>query len=236
MKKCITGILLLSSALILCQAGEYSEKLKDREKWIKKVSADDKEISEIIRKKADEDGLWYWLTHSPAGRRNREKEREKELAKWDEKKTKHQEELDEINRKIKNIEENTVVTITRIEMDGVPDFDGGKPNGRADLRICFRSRGIRSPFISEENIGRTVDISCDVLLKKGDDIVIKDEDVSTWEDMGQISCADIFLHAWKNDSSFGVFEKEIETSITKENKIQSYTIRIHYTKERQGAN
>lgn len=225
MKKYMTAILLLASAIFLCEAGEYSGLLEARKEEEKKIGRIDEEISGI---RPPDPTLWYWFTNSWWTRRNAGRKREEKLKELNEAKEGHRKELAEINRKIEDIEKNTVVTVTRFELRGVPVFDEVGA-GNADLRIYFRTLGPKRPIVASDNIGHDTDISYRVLLRKGDDIVIKDEDVTDFEDMGAVSCADIFSHAWNNDHSKGIFEKQIYT------KQGFYTIRIHYDKKRQGS-
>ena len=221
MKKYMRAILLLASAMFLCEAGEYSGLLEARKKEERKIG----EIDDEINKPPTEKSL---LTTSWRERRNAEKNRKEKLKKLNEDKAEHQKDLDEIKRKIEDIEKNTVVTVRRIELKGVPVFDAVGA-GNADLRIYFRTLGPKKPFVSIDDIGHDIDRSIEFPLRKGEDIEIKDEDWTGFEDMGSVSCADIFSHAWNNDHSKGIFEKQIYT------KQGSYTIRIHYDKKRQGA-
>lgn len=188
----------------VCGANEYTVLLKEKSILINEINQIESKMKEP----------WRWVKYSINANLNFRKQLEIKKAK-----------LKDVISDMSKIENHTIVTITSIELRGIPDFDRFKiGKGNADLRIYFQNHGSGNSFVSRDNCGS--DIACNISenINKNDIIEIKDEDLSGFEDMGQIQCHDIFSHALKNDSSDGTFHGQIFTGNG------SYTYIIKYYK------
>ena len=210
MKKFI-AVLAFLMTVFPGEANEYTQLLDNQRELEDQIS----QKEEIIHGNRS---LWYKLTHS---KREQEEEEEK-LEKLKQK-------LQETKASIENIRNNTVVTITKLELQGVPDLDIMK-FGHADLRLFFFSEGKRKPFFKRNDIGENVIIPLqDLELKRNDVIAIKDiddddADDGDFEDIDEIFCDDIIEEALKNSSDSGCYNK-------KKDIVQTHlTVRIYYRK------
>jgi len=207
--------LLLGIFTSICNANEYTSLCEERTDLEQKISSLEEKMRSKLR----------WLTDSIRKNLNLKKEL-----------VTSRQRLEEVKRKISYIEENTSVYITRVELQGIPDFDENKlGNGNCDLRIYFRKEGVKNSFISMNKCGANADFSVYEKLDVNDVLEIKDQDgimIKDWEDMGQISCRDIFLDALKNESASGCFSRSIRT-IVKDAKgnPKSYQISITYSRQ-----